>query len=74
MNVNVLKIAQIVICIMIVLLVLIQSKGQGLSSGIGSAFSMYRSRRGVERLVFILTIVFSSLLIVNSLIILVISR
>ena len=55
-------------------LILIQSKSQGLSSGIGSAFTMYRSRRGVERLVFILTILFSILLVGNSLAILILSR
>lgn len=67
MNVGMFKIVQIIICLILVLLVLVQSKGKGLYSGVGSAFSVYRSRRGVEKLIFILTIVFTILLVANSL-------
>lgn len=69
--INVIKISQLVISIVLVGFILIQSKGKGLASGVGDAFGMYRSRRGVEKLIFILTIVFSILIVVNSLLIIV---
>ncbi|OGC69737.1 preprotein translocase subunit SecG [candidate division WWE3 bacterium RIFOXYC1_FULL_39_7] len=67
------KTTQIILTLAIVVLILIQSKGKGLAAGVGSAFTAYRSRRGVEKLVFILTIVFSALLITNSLLIVILS-
>jgi|GEM_PF-662747 len=67
------KIAQIIMSILIVLLVLIQSKSAGLSSGLKSSFSMYRSLRGVEKTIFIATVVLGVLLVVNSLTIVLLS-
>ncbi|RJR28085.1 preprotein translocase subunit SecG [candidate division WWE3 bacterium] len=61
------KVLQIILTILLVIFILIQSKGAGLAAGVGNVFSAYRSRRGAEKLVFILTIVFSILLIINSL-------
>jgi preprotein translocase subunit SecG len=74
MNIVIFKYTQIAISLLLIFFILIQSKSQGLSAGIGSAFSMYRSRRGVEKMVFILTIVFSILLVGNSLVILILSK
>lgn len=70
---NIVKTSQIIIAVLLMLLILIQSKGSGLSYGVKSTFSMYRSLRGVERLVFILTILFSVVLVLNSLAILLLS-
>ncbi len=64
------KISQIFLSVVVVLLILIQSKGKGLSADIGNTISMYRSRRGLEQIIFVLTIVFSVLIVVNSLLIL----
>ena len=52
---------------------MLQSKGGGLSMSVGSAFTMYRSKRGFEKVVFIMTIVFSVLVVANSLLIIVTS-
>ena len=62
----ILKVTQIVITVVLVALILLQPKGKGLASDIGNAFSMYRSRRGVEKLVFVLTVVLSLLFVANS--------
>ncbi|MDC0449121.1 preprotein translocase subunit SecG [bacterium] len=67
------KIAQIVFAILLTLLILLQSKGGGLTSGIGNSIGMYRSRRGVEKTIFIFTIGLAILLVVNSLLIIVLS-
>ncbi len=56
---------QITISFVIVVLVLFQSKGRGLSPVI-SGVGMYRTKRGLEKLIFILTIVFSIALVINS--------
>ena len=63
----------IVLSILIVALVLIQSKGGGFASGIGNSIGFYRSRRGLEKVVFIVTIVVAVLVAVNALILVILS-
>jgi len=63
----------IVLSILIVALVLIQSKGGGFASGIGNSIGFYRSRRGLEKVVFIVTIIVAVLVAVNSLILVILS-
>lgn len=67
------KISQIIVAVLLILLTIIQSKGTGLASGLKSSFSAYRSIRGVEKIVFILSIVCALLLVVNSIFILLLS-
>ena len=67
------KIVQIVISILLVLFVLIQAKGTGLSSAISGSIGYYRSRRGIERVIFIMTCILGALLIANSLFMIVVS-
>jgi protein translocase SecG subunit len=67
------KIFQIIISAILVVLILIQSKSAGLTSGLKGSFNMYRSLRGVERGVFILTIVLGVLLVINSIVIVLLS-
>lgn len=74
MNVIVLlKTSQIIICALLIFLVLIQAKGTGLTSGLKSSFGAYRSLRGIEKAVFVLTITSAVLLVLNSLGILLLS-
>jgi len=70
---TVIKILQIVMVLALTFLVLIQSKGGGLASTFGNAAGYYRTRRGVERLVFSLTIVLSILIVANSMAIILLS-
>ena len=51
-----LAIAQILVSILLVALILVQTRGTGFAAGYASDSSIYRTRRGVERLVFQLTI------------------
>lgn len=62
----ILKTTQVIISVIIVFLILIQTKNAGLSSGIKNSFTAYRSLRGVEKAVFILTAVLGVLLVANS--------
>lgn len=60
-------IIQITTSIVLILLVLIQSKSGGLSSSVANSLGAYRSRRGIEKGIFILTIVLGVVFTVNSL-------
>jgi preprotein translocase subunit SecG len=51
---------QIILCIAVIIFILLQVRGAGLGSVFGgsSAGSVFKTRRGVERLIFNITIVF----------------
>lgn len=67
------KVLQLILVVLVVPLILIQSKGKGLAAGIGNSIGAYRSRRGLEKAIFIFTIILSVLVVVNSLVIVVLS-
>jgi preprotein translocase subunit SecG len=52
-----LPIVQIALSIILIFLILIQSKGSGLSGVFGGEGNVYRTKRGAEKVIFIATIV-----------------
>lgn len=50
-------ISQIVISILLVVTILLQQRGSGLSSVFGGSGTVYRTKRGLEKGLFILTII-----------------
>ena len=62
-----LNIAQILVSVALIALVLLQAKGSSLGGVFGGEGSVYKSRRGVEKTLFNLTIVFSVLFLLISL-------
>jgi preprotein translocase subunit SecG len=54
---DVLQIAQIVIAVAVSSSILLQARGTGLSSTFGGESTAYRSRRGLERTLFRMTVV-----------------
>lgn len=54
---DLLLIIQIIISTTLIVVVLLQSKGSGLSTVFGGEGSVYRSKRGVEKLLVYLTII-----------------
>ena len=62
-----LKIAQIVIAILLIISILLQSRGSGLGSAFGGSSSVYLTKRGVEKKLFYATIVLAILFFVISL-------
>ena len=52
-----LKIAQIISAIMLMVVILLQSRGASLSGVFGGSNSVYRTKRGVEKTLFYATIV-----------------
>ena len=63
---NIFVIAQIPIGIILIASILLQQRGTGMGSAFGGESGVYRSKRGVERILFILTIVFSILFAINA--------
>jgi preprotein translocase subunit SecG len=62
------SIALIVISIVLIGLVLLQTRGGGLGSIFGGDSGIYRTRRGMEKTLFNMTIVFAALFLVISLV------
>ncbi|MBI5153569.1 MAG: preprotein translocase subunit SecG [Parcubacteria group bacterium] len=52
-----LKIAQVVVAVLIIAAILLQPRGMGLGSAFGGEGSLYYTRRGMEKVLFIVTIV-----------------
>jgi len=65
-----LRVIQIILSITVITFILLQPRGAGLGSAFGgsSAGSVFKTRRGVEKLVFNLTIVFVVLFALVSLV------
>ena len=63
-----LSIAQIVISVALVLAILLQVKGGGMGGIFGQADSVYRTRRGIERSLFQLTIVLAAIFVIISIV------
>lgn len=68
MNIEALSVIQIILSIALTGLVLLQVKGTGLGSTFGGELGFYRTKRGVEKLFFYLTILVAALLITSSVI------
>lgn len=63
---NYLRILQIVISIALILAILLQNRGTGLSGIFGGSSNVYMSKRGLEKKLFNATIVLGSLFLVVS--------
>lgn len=64
---SVLVISQIVVSVLLIIAILSQEKGVGLSSTFGGGGEFFRSKRGIDKILFIATVVLASLFILLSL-------
>lgn len=64
---NAFLILEIVLGIILVVLIVLQSKGTGLGSTFGGDMGFYGTKRGAEKMLFILTIVIAGLFLTSSL-------
>ena len=55
-----LNVAQIVVSILLIVSVLLQSRGSGLGSVFGGEGNIYKTKRGAEKFIFILTIILAA--------------
>ena len=54
---NYLNLAQIVVSVALILVIILQARGSGFGGALGGSSSFFRTRRGVEKTLFQLTIV-----------------
>ena len=64
----IISLIQIILGILLILVIIIQQKGSGLGSAFGADLGFYRTKRGAEKILFYVTIVLSTALILSSLI------
>jgi len=60
-----LEITQLVLAILVIIAILLQRQGSGLGSAFGGDGNFYRSKRGVEKILFYTTIVLVVLFVVS---------
>ncbi len=63
-----LHMAQILVSIVLILVIVFQVKGAGLSGVFGGQGSVYRTRRGIEKTLFQLTVVLAVLFVIISIV------
>lgn len=66
MDKNYLSVFQVLISLGLIGLILIQTKGSGLGSTFGGEAGFYKTKRGFEKLLFYVTIIFAVLFLVSS--------
>lgn len=64
---NILLIVQIIISVLLIIAILLQNRGQGLSASFGGSGEFYRSKRGLEKILFWFTITMVGLFLITSL-------
>ena len=62
-----LEVLTFISAILTILLILLQQRGASLGSGSGSSSELYTTRRGLEKSMFITTIVFAVIFVLNHL-------
>jgi len=64
MNITlILNVSQIVVAILLILAILLQARGTGLGSAFGGEGNIFRTKRGVEKILFYATIVLGILFV-----------
>ena len=66
---NWIKISQFIIAILFILSILLQNQGSGLGEAFGGSNSVYLTKRGLEKKLFVATIVLAVLFLASSLIV-----
>ncbi len=67
--INVLSVLQIVVCVLLVISVLLQNRAEGLGKMFGGGGEVFRTKRGMEKFLYVFTIVLIVILVVSSLVI-----
>lgn len=63
---NLILILQIIVSVSLIILIILQAKGVGLGRAWGGGGEFYKSRRGVEKIVFNLTIILVVVFLITS--------
>lgn len=65
---------EIILAVLLIILITLQSQGTGLGNTFGGGGEFYRSKRGIEKILFRLTLVVIVLFALNSIITVIITR
>lgn len=65
---SILLIIQILLSTVLIILILLQSRSGGLGSGFGGSLGAYSTRRGVEKVIHKITIIFAVIFFISSII------
>lgn len=68
MNNQIISFIQIVLGVVLIILIILQSKGTGLGTTFGGDMGFYGTKRGAEKGLFVLTIIVSIVFLISSLI------
>jgi preprotein translocase subunit SecG len=68
--VNILTFAQIGVCIVLTIAILMQNRAEGLGKMFGGGGEVFRTKRGLEKFLYTLTIILVGVLVILSLLIL----
>lgn len=63
---NILTISQVIISVLMIITILMQQRGGGLSGAFGGESTIYSTRRGVEKIIFRATIVLAILFVATA--------
>jgi len=63
---NILSIFQIIVSVLLIVAVLLQQQGSGLSGVFGGSDGSYHTKRGFEKILFIATIILATLFLLSS--------
>jgi len=66
-TVNIKYLTQIAVGLFLIVLILLQAKGVGLSASFGGEGGFYRTKRGLEKLIFVITVIMSIIYVATSL-------
>jgi len=58
---KILNVSQLAVSILLIIFILLQQRGAGLGGIFGGEGGVYRTKRGAEKIIFILTIIFAIL-------------
>jgi preprotein translocase subunit SecG len=65
---NIVPVIQIIVSAAVICLIILQAKGVGLGRAWGGAGDFYKSRRGVEKVIFNFTVILAALFLISSII------
>lgn len=65
---------QVIVAVLLVIVILLQQKGTGLSGAFGGAGGFYRTKRGFEKTLFYATIVLASLFMLSGIVTIILNR
>lgn len=67
--INILSVLQIVVCVLLVISILMQNRAEGLGKMFGGGGEVFRTKRGLEKFLYVFTIVLAVILVISSLVI-----